>query len=60
MARLILITFIGIPENDEWEACHKNDVRNDDRLENLEWNSHQYNMEQIRKKANEPSEDDIF
>ncbi len=41
--RLVLTAFIGEPE-DGAECCHNNDVRTDNRLENLRWDSHLENV----------------
>lgn len=40
--RLILLAFIGIPEEGKI-ACHRNDIRNDNRLDNLYWGTHSEN-----------------
>ncbi len=41
--RLILTTFRGEPE-DGHEGCHENDIRTDNRLENLRWDTHLANV----------------
>jgi len=42
--RLMLSTFVS-PCPEGMEACHKNDIKTDNRLENLEWNTHQQNCQ---------------
>lgn len=42
IAQLILITFLG-PRPNGCESSHLNDIRNDNRLENLIWETHQEN-----------------
>lgn len=41
--RLVLMAFVGLPEEGQ-EACHQNDIRTDNRLENLRWDSHLENV----------------
>ena len=41
--RLVLTTFCGSPKSGE-EGCHGNDVRTDNRLENLRWDTHHANV----------------
>ena len=41
--RLVLMAFVGLPQDGQ-EACHENDIRTDNRLENLRWDSHSGNM----------------
>ena len=48
VARLILLTFIGIPLNGE-EASHLNGKQKDNRLCNLKWETHQKNMKRIKR-----------
>lgn len=43
--RLILITFVGPPPFPKAEGRHLNDVKHDDRLENLAWGSRTDNVE---------------
>ena len=45
IARLVLTLFVRPPVPGE-DACHKNDVRHDNRLENLFWDTHQNNVRQ--------------
>ena len=35
--RLITMTFLGVPENEKIEVNHKNGVKSDNRIKNLEW-----------------------
>ena len=49
VSRLILLTFVGAPPTSEYEACHKNDVKEDNRLENLYWGTRYENaVDRIR------------
>lgn len=41
--RLVLTTFRGDPQPGE-EGCHGNDIRTDNRLENLRWDTHHANV----------------
>lgn len=41
--RLVLMAFVGLPEEGQ-EACHQNDIRTDNRLANLRWDSHLENV----------------
>jgi hypothetical protein len=44
VARVVLLTFVGPhPDPEKKNACHRNDVCSDDRLENLYWGSHKDN-----------------
>jgi hypothetical protein len=40
--RLVLLTFVGEPP-DGTECCHNNGIANDNRLENLRWDTHHSN-----------------
>lgn len=40
--RLVLMSFIGMPEKGQI-ACHRNDVKTDNRLENLYWGTYKSN-----------------
>lgn len=40
--RLVLMAFAGMPEKGQI-ACHKNDIKTDNRLENLYWGTHKDN-----------------
>lgn len=40
--RLVLLAFYGLPERGQI-GCHKNDVKTDNRLENLYWGTHKDN-----------------
>ena len=40
--RLILMAFLGLPEVGQI-ACHRNDIKTDNRLENLYWGTHKSN-----------------
>ncbi len=42
--RLLLETYVG-PCPDGMEGCHNNGVRNDNRLDNLRWDTHSSNMQ---------------
>lgn len=46
--RAVLLTFLEIDNPKDYEVNHINRVRNDNRLENLEWVSHQENIDKIR------------
>jgi hypothetical protein len=46
--RLVLLTFVGEPP-DGAECCHNNGIPNDNRLENLRWDTH-FNNNQDRKR----------
>lgn len=49
--RIVLMTFIGIPP-DKHEGCHRNDIKTDNRLENLYWGTRKQNIrDQIRNKT---------
>jgi hypothetical protein len=41
--RLVLMAFVGLPVDGD-EACHGNDIRTDNRLVNLRWDSHRENV----------------
>jgi len=41
--RLVLMAFVGMPDEGQ-EACHENDIRTDNRLVNLRWDSHTENV----------------
>lgn len=41
--RLVLMAFRGLPEPGQ-EGCHGNDIRSDNRIENLRWDSHLANV----------------
>lgn len=43
---LVLRVFLGPPEEGQ-EACHNNGDRTDNRLENLRWDTHQGNMNDV-------------
>jgi hypothetical protein len=47
--RLVLMAFVGLPEEGQ-EACHENDVRTDNRLVNLRWDSHTANVQDAIKR----------
>jgi hypothetical protein len=48
IGRLILMAFVGMPENSE-ECCHNNGISNDNRLENLRWDTHlENNRDRLR------------
>jgi hypothetical protein len=49
--RLMLLTFIGEPEVDQ-ESCHRNDIPTDNRLENLRWDTHSRNMQDVVRNGN--------
>ena len=51
--RLVLLAFVGKPIEDRVECKHKNLVRGDNRLENLEWVTRSENMHHADKKGNE-------
>lgn len=46
--RLVLVAFIGDPPTPQHIARHKNHDRSDNRVENLEWGTHQDNMNDLR------------
>ena len=43
--RLVLLAFVGPPPHPHWHAAHLNNVRDDNRLENLQWKSPQENVD---------------
>lgn len=45
--RLVLMAFVGEPEPG-MECCHNNDIRDDNRLVNLRWDTHQSNVDDCR------------
>ena len=47
--RLVLMAFRGLPEPGE-EGCHENDIRTDNRLENLRWDTHHANVQDAVKR----------
>ena len=49
VSRLVLMAFDGKPENDNMEASHLNGNPNDNRIENLEWESHYDNMQRMKE-----------
>lgn len=49
--RLIALVFIPNPNNYP-EINHKNSIRTDNRVENLEWCTHQYNMTHANEEGN--------
>ena len=46
--RAVLMAFVGMPEKG-MECCHNNGISNDNRLENLRWDTH-FNNNQDRKR----------
>lgn len=46
--RLVVLHFLGMPSEDKPCACHYNDLKTDNRAENLYWGSHQDNMRDKR------------
>lgn len=46
--QLMLETFVG-PCPEGMEACHKNNNKKDNRIENLTWDTHKKNMEDMAK-----------
>jgi hypothetical protein len=51
--RLVLLAFVGEPPAGT-EACHRNDVSDDNRLENLYWGTHAENMQDRIRNGNNP------
>jgi uncharacterized HNH endonuclease L247 len=49
--RLVALTFIPIDNASKYEVNHKNKIRTDNRLENLEWLSHTDNVRYSRKQS---------
>lgn len=47
--RLVLTVFVGPPAPGQ-EACHSNDIRTDNRLENLRWDTHKANVHDAIKR----------
>lgn len=47
--RLVLTAFVGAPGPGQ-EGCHNNDIRDDNRLENLRWDSHLENVRDAVKR----------
>ncbi|QZT61237.1 NUMOD4 motif-containing HNH endonuclease [Mycolicibacterium austroafricanum] len=47
--RLVLMAFRGLPEPGQ-EGCHENDIRTDNRLENLRWDTHLENVHDAIKR----------
>lgn len=43
--RIELMSFKGLPESDDYETMHLNDIRDDNRLVNLKWGTHQDNVD---------------
>jgi len=52
--RLVLFAFVGLPENG-YEACHNNGIANDNRIENLRWDTHANNNVDRKKHGNYPT-----
>lgn len=48
--RLVLMAFRGLPKSGQ-EACHGNDIRTDNRLSNLRWDSHTENVKDAVKRG---------
>jgi hypothetical protein len=44
---MVLFAFVG-PCPEGMECCHENDVRDDNRIENLRWDTHANNLAQRR------------
>ena len=46
VAKLVLEAFVGPRPNHLWnpDVCHNDDVRTNDHLDNLRWDSHRQNM----------------
>lgn len=51
--RLVLLAFVG-PAPDGHEACHRNDVANDNRLANLYWGTRADNMQDRLRNGGNP------
>lgn len=50
VARTMLLTYKGIPRNCvDFDACHENGIRSDDRIINLRWDTHVGNMKDVIK-----------
>ena len=52
--RLVLFAFVGVPP-DGHEACHNNGIANDNRIENLRWDTHANNNADRKKHGNYPT-----
>jgi len=51
--RLVLFTFVGLPPLG-FQACHNNGIPNDNRLENLRWDSASENMRDVIRHGRDP------
>lgn len=50
VGRVMLLTYEGMPRNcTDFDACHRNGVRHDDRRTNLRWDTHHGNMQDVKK-----------
>lgn len=52
--RLVLFAFVGFPP-DGHEACHNNGIANDNRIENLRWDTHANNNADRKKHGKYPT-----